>query len=106
VLPFVMHNLIRTLRRTILTTLSIAVSIFIFAGPTSLPSLVNQILRERANSQRLVVYNKGGYFYTLPSAYARRIESIKHVDRVIGESIFSRHVSQSERPGVRTGGRS
>jgi putative ABC transport system permease protein len=87
-LPLVVHNLIRNLRRTILTTLSIAVSIFIFAGLTSLPSLVNHILRERANSQRLVVYNKGRYFYTLPSAYARRIESIKHVDRVIGESIF------------------
>jgi hypothetical protein len=30
--------------------LSIAVSIFIFAGLTSLPSLVNQMLRERTNS--------------------------------------------------------
>src|SRR5215469_3714621 len=87
-LPLVLRNVTRNLRRAILTILSIAVSIFIFAGLTSLPSLVNQILRERVNSQRLVVYNKGGYFYTLPSAYARRIESTKHVERVIGESIF------------------
>jgi len=87
-LPRVLRNVARNLRRTILTILSIAVSIFIFAGLTSLPSLVNQILRERATSQRLVVYNKGGYFYTLPSAYVRRIESMKHVGRVIGESIF------------------
>jgi putative ABC transport system permease protein len=87
-LPLVLRNVTRNLRRTILTILSIAVSIFIFAGLMSLPSLVNQILRERTNSQRLVVYNKGGYFYTLPSAYARRIESMKHVSRVIGESIF------------------
>ena len=87
-LPLVLRNVTRNLRRTILTILSIAVSIFIFAGLTSLPSLVNQILRERATSQRLVVYNKGGYFHTLPSAYAHRIESMKHVGRVIGESIF------------------
>ena len=87
-LPLVLRNVTRNLRRTILTILSIAVSIFIFAGLTSLPSLVNQILRERANSQRVVVYNKGGYFYPLPSAYARRIESMNHVGRVIGESIF------------------
>jgi len=87
-LPLALRNVTRNPRRTILTILSIAVSIFIFAGLTSLPSFVNQILRERANSQRVVVYNKGGYFYTLPSAYARRIESMKHVGRVIGESIF------------------
>ena len=53
---------------------------------TSLPSLIAQILRERANSQRLV-YNKDGYFYSLPSAYARRLESIKHVEHVIDKSI-------------------
>ena len=87
-LPLILRNVTRNLRRTILTILSIAVSIFIFAGLTSLPNLVNQILRERASSQRLVVLNKGGYFYPLPSAYRRRIESIKHVDSVIGESIF------------------
>jgi putative ABC transport system permease protein len=87
-LPLVLRNVTRNLRRTILTILSITVSIFTFASLTSLPNLVNQILRERANSQRLVVYNKGGYFYSLPSAYASRIRSIKHVGRVIGESIF------------------
>ncbi|MBV8056582.1 MAG: ABC transporter permease [Deltaproteobacteria bacterium] len=87
-LPLVLRNVTRNLRRTILTIFSIAVSIFIFAALTSMPSLVNQILRERANSQRVVVYNKSGYFYPLPSAYARRIESMKHVGRVIGESIF------------------
>jgi putative ABC transport system permease protein len=87
-LALVLRNVTRNLRRTTLTILSIGVSIFIFAGLTSLPSFVNQVLRERANSLRLVVYNKGGYFYSLPSAYARRIESMKHVSRVIGESIF------------------
>ena len=88
-LPMLLRNVTRNPRRTILTILSIAVSIFIFAALMSLPSLVSQILRERANSLRLVVYNKGGYFNTtLPSAYARRIENIDHVERVVGESIF------------------
>ena len=87
-LPMLLRNVTRNLRRTILTILSIAVSIFIFAGLMSLPSLVNQVLRERANSLRLVAYNRGGYFNTLPSAYIRRIESVNHVEHVIGESIF------------------
>jgi putative ABC transport system permease protein len=88
-IPLIVRNLFRNARRTILTVLSIAVSIFIFAGLMSLPNLVNQILRDRANTLRLVGYNKGGYFSnTLPYAYSGRIQSISHVENVIGESIF------------------
>src|ERR1700752_716187 len=38
-LPLVLRNVTRNLRRMILTILSIAVSIFIFAGLTSLPTM-------------------------------------------------------------------
>src|SRR5215469_10311860 len=88
-LPLIARNLMRNARRTILTVLSIAISIFIFAGLMSLPNLVNQVLRDRANSLRLVVYNRGGYFSnTLPYAYFGRIQSVSHIENVIGESIF------------------
>jgi putative ABC transport system permease protein len=87
-LPLLLRNVTRNPTRTILTVLSIAVSIFIFTGLMSLPSLVNQILRERANTQRVVVYNKSGYFNTLPLAYGRRIESVSHVDMITPETIF------------------
>jgi len=87
-LPRLVRNLPRNPRRTILTVISIAVSIFIFAALMSLPTLLNQILRERANSLRLVVASKAGYFYNLPYAYRRRIQAMRHVEIVSGEMIF------------------
>ncbi len=87
-LPLILRNLLRNRRRTALTVTSIAISIFIFAGLMSLPAVVNQVLRDRAGSLRLVCYNKAGFFFSLPTAYQRRIESVPHVDAVSGESLF------------------
>jgi putative ABC transport system permease protein len=87
-LPLLVRNIPRNPRRTLLTVISIAVSIFIFAGLMALPTLVSQILRDRANSLRLVVASKAGYFYNLPYAYRRRIQSVPHVEIVSGETIF------------------
>jgi len=87
-LPLLARNIPRNPRRTLLTVVSIAVSIFIFAGLMALPTLVSQILRDRANSLRLVVASKAGYFYNLPYAYRRRIQSVPHVEIVSGETIF------------------
>ena len=67
----VLRNLTRNKRRTILTTLSITVSVFIFASLISLPGLLNQVLRDRANSLRLICHSKAGFFYMLPEAYRR-----------------------------------
>ncbi|HYB89760.1 MAG TPA: ABC transporter permease [Candidatus Binataceae bacterium] len=87
-LPLVLRNLRRNRRRTILTVLSIAVSIFVFAALISMPSLIQQILRDRANSLRLISFCKAGFFYPLPEAYVGRIQSIPHVEAVAGETIF------------------
>ncbi|HKD66620.1 MAG TPA: FtsX-like permease family protein [Candidatus Binataceae bacterium] len=87
-MPLLLRNIPRSPRRTVLTVISIAVSIFIFAALMSLPSLVNQVMRERANSLRLVVGSKAGFFYNLPYAYRHRIQAIRHVDIVSGETIF------------------
>jgi putative ABC transport system permease protein len=87
-LPLIIRNLLRNRRRSALTVTSIAISIFIFAGLMSLPAVVDQVLRDRAGSLRLVCYNKAGFFFSLPSAYQRRISSVPHVDAVSGESLF------------------
>jgi putative ABC transport system permease protein len=87
-LSLVLRNLTRSKRRTILTTLSITVSVFIFASLISLPGLLNQVLRDRANSRRLITHSKASLFYMLPEAYRRRIETVPHVEAVAAYSLF------------------
>ena len=87
-LSLVLRNLTRNKRRTILTTLSITVSIFIFASLISLPGLLNQVLRDRANSLRLICHSKASLFYMLPESYRRRIEALPHVEAVAAYSVF------------------
>jgi len=87
-LSLVLRNLARNKRRTILTTLSISVSIFIFASLISLPGLLNKVLRDRANSLRLICHSKASLFYMLPESYRRRIETLPHVEAVAAYSVF------------------
>ena len=87
-LPLILRNLTRNKRRTILTTLSITVSVFIFACLITLPGLVSQVLRDRANSRRLICHSKAGLLYQLPEAYRRQIERVPHVEAVAGYGVF------------------
>jgi putative ABC transport system permease protein len=87
-LRIVLRNILRNKRRSVLTVLSIAVSVFVFAALMSLPALVDQIMRDRASSLRLITHSKAGFFYTLPSAYRQQIAAVPHVELVSGESIF------------------
>jgi putative ABC transport system permease protein len=87
-LSLVLRNLTRSKRRTILTTLSITVSVFIFASLISLPGLINQVLRDRANSLRLITHSKASLLYMLPESYRRRIETVPHVQAVAAYSVF------------------
>jgi putative ABC transport system permease protein len=87
-LSLVLRNLTRNKRRTILTTLSITVSVFIFASLISLPGLLNKVLRDRANSLRLICHSKASLFYMLPESYRRRIETLPHVQAVAAYSVF------------------
>jgi putative ABC transport system permease protein len=87
-LSLVLRNLTRNKRRTILTALSITVSVFIFASLISLPGLINQVLRDRANSLRLITHSKASLLYMLPESYRRRIETVPHVEAVAAYSVF------------------
>ena len=72
-LTLIFKNLLRTKRRTILTILSIAVSLFIFAVLVSLPTFANQMLADTTSSVRIVSRTKMGFAYPLPEAYKLKI---------------------------------
>ncbi len=84
----VLKNLLRSRRRTILTVLSIAVSLFIFSALVSVPTAANQMLSDTASSTRIATHNKAGLAYAIPMAYTQRIETIPHVEVVLAESWF------------------
>ena len=84
----VFKNLTRNRRRTILTVLSIAVSLFIFSALASLPTVAEQILADSASSVRIACHNKAGLAYSLPEAYTQRIAATPHVVAVIAQSWF------------------
>jgi putative ABC transport system permease protein len=84
----VLKNLLRSKRRTILTVLSIAVSLFVFSALMSIPMLAQEILADSASSLRIAVHNKAGLAYDMPAAYAQRIAATQHVVAVTPESWF------------------
>jgi len=84
----VLKNLMRSKRRTVLTIVSIAVSLFIFSALVSLPTVANELLADTASSVRIAVHNKAGLTYALPEAYKTRIATTPHVVAVVPESWF------------------
>ena len=50
--------------------------------------LVDEILKDRANSVRIITFAKTGLSYPLPAAYAAKIAQLPHVEAVTGESVF------------------
>jgi putative ABC transport system permease protein len=84
----VLKNLIRSKRRTFLTVLSIAVSLFIFSALVSVPTVADQILGNTASSTRIAMHNKAGLAYPIPIAYKQRVVTLPHVEVVVPESWF------------------
>src|SRR5215470_5844080 len=84
----VLKNLLRNKRRTILTVLSIAVSLFIFSVLVSLPSFANQMLADTASSVRIACRTKMGIDYPLPESYKVKIASTPHVVAVVPDVFF------------------
>jgi putative ABC transport system permease protein len=87
-LGLVFKNLGRNKRRTILTVISIAVSLFIFSALVSLPTVANEVLSDTASSVRISVHNEAGLAYNLPMSYKQRIARTPHVEAVIAQSWF------------------
>ena len=78
----------RSKRRTILTVLSIAVSLFIFSALVSMPAVVNQFLADSASSTRVACHNKAGVTYGIPEAYKQRVVATPHVAAATAQSWF------------------
>ena len=97
-LPLVLRNLSRNRRRTLLTVLSIAVSVFMFAALMSLPTLVDEILKDRANSVRIITYAKTGLSYPLPAAYAAKKRSGAHAHLVLVPALQPRLARENRKP--------
>lgn len=87
-LALVIKNLFRNKRRTALSVISIAVSLFIFSALVSMPTVANQILADSASSVRIITHNKAGLTYSMPMAYKQKIAAVPHVQAVVAQAWF------------------
>src|SRR5258707_6501532 len=103
-LKLVLKNLLRSKRRTILTILSIAVSLFIFSVLVSLPTFANQMLADTTSSVRIICRTKMGLAYPLPVAYKSKIATTPHVVAVAALVIYGGiyHEVSDQFPSVAT----
>src|SRR5258708_5086552 len=103
-LTLIFKNLLRSKRRTILTILSIAVSLFIFPVLVSLPTFANQMLADTVSSVRILCRTKMGLGYPLPEAYKLKIATIPHVVAVAPLVIYGGiyHEASDQFPSVAT----
>jgi putative ABC transport system permease protein len=86
-LPMVLANLGRHKRRTVLTVLSVAMALFLFASLRSVVTTLNSGA-EVSSASRMVVQNASAIVFTLPQSYAERIKSVPHVQAVTWENWF------------------
>jgi putative ABC transport system permease protein len=103
-LTLIFKNLLRNKRRTILTILSIALSLFIFSVLLSLPTFANQMLADTASSVRIISRTKMGFGYPLPAAYKLKIATLPHVVAVAPLVIYGGiyHEVSDQFPSVAT----
>ncbi len=87
-LPFMVKNGLRNRRRTLLTVLSLAVSIFLLASLVTLQMELERGARESSGSLRLVVRRATSLVDPLPEAYRRTLERIPGVDLVVAMDWF------------------
>jgi putative ABC transport system permease protein len=78
----VIRNLLRHPLRTVFTTLSIALSIFLVCAVLSLPSALNAILDKATSNTRISVHHEAGLTYLLPASYVHKIRSVPGVAAV------------------------
>lgn len=85
--PLVLANLGRHKRRTILTMLSVAMALFLFA---SLQTVVTTIAAtaQFGGANRLVTTNATGIVFALPVAYANRLRTVEGVQSVTWANWF------------------
>ena len=82
----VLRNLLRHPLRMLLTTLSIALSIFLVCAVLTLPSALDAITARAASNVRISVHHKAGFTYWLPGAF---VQKVQHLPGVVGVNHYS-----------------
>jgi len=72
----VARNLPRNLRRSVLTTLTVALATFIFAVLVSVPDSLNRIVTDASATLRLIVVNRDLPLLGMPARYCDRIRAM------------------------------
>jgi putative ABC transport system permease protein len=85
--PLVWMNLRRHTRRTILTIISVALALFLFASLQTVTTTISAGSRF-GSARRLVATNSTGIVFTLPIAYANRLQTVKGVEAVTWANWF------------------
>ena len=85
--PLILANLGRHKKRTVLTVVSVALALFLFA---SLQTVVTTIASaaEFGSARRLVTMNATGFVLPLPISYSKRLEALPGVERVTWANWF------------------
>src|SRR6516165_3674679 len=75
-LKLIERNARRNLRRTVLTTLTLAMATFIFTVLVSVPASMDRIISDASTTLRLIVLNKTAPWYDLPARYCDTISKL------------------------------
>ena len=86
-LPLVIANLKRHKLRTVLTILSVAVALFLFASLRTVVTTLNAGA-EVSSASRMIVQNATSFIQPLPQAYATRLAAVPHVTGVTWANWF------------------
>ncbi|MGD0309598.1 MAG: FtsX-like permease family protein [Acidobacteriota bacterium] len=87
-LEFLLRNLMRNRRRTVLTVTSIAVSLFLVATMRTILTQLESPPETPDTALRLITRHRVSLSNTLPSAYRAKIAKVSGVDSVVGEMWF------------------
>ena len=75
-LPLILGNLKRHRLRNVLTVLSVAAAMFLFASLRSFETTLDSI-SEAGSDTRMVVRNATGLVFPLPMSYAQRLAAVE-----------------------------
>lgn len=86
-LPLVLANLKRHKLRTILTTTSVALALFLFASLRTVVTSLNAGAQV-SSASRMIVENATAFVIPLPTSYVQRLQAVPHVQTVTWANWF------------------
>lgn len=82
-LTFIFRNLARATRRSLLTLLSLALSLFLVTSLAAILNSLESTLKDMGDRPILVVTHKSGWFYPLPMAHTPKLRAVPGAVRVV-----------------------